>query len=192
MPRIRVRPASVKDAPAIARVHIQAWREAYAGLLSDSYLASLDEAERAEKWSRILSEPTSNVVVAESAGAFSGDVEPGGAVMGWASSKQLADSDAVAAREINGIYILAAHYGSGAGQLLLDAVAGNGSALLWLMDGNARAEAFYVRNGFRRDGEAYDREMGDRAVQIVRMVRSAVPRGAHPGARDARESLGLE
>lgn len=175
---IRVRPASAHDAPAIARVHIQAWREAYAGLLSDAYLASFDEAERAEKWSRILSEPTSNVVVAESAGATSGAAKPDGAmpdgaVIGWASSKPLSDPDAVATREVNGIYILATFYGSGAGQLLLDAVAGDGSALLWLMEGNARAEAFYARNGFRRDGEAYDREMGDRTVRIVRMVRLA-------------------
>ncbi len=43
---------------------------------------------------------------------------------------------------------------TGAGQLLLDAAIGAGDAYLWMMDDNPRAEAFYLRNGFVRDGSS--------------------------------------
>ena len=36
-----VRPARIEDAPAIAEVHIQTWRETYAGLMPTEMLAGL-------------------------------------------------------------------------------------------------------------------------------------------------------
>lgn len=38
--------------------------------------------------------------------------------------------------------VLASHYGSGAGQQLLDAAVGDGGAYLWIADENPRALAF--------------------------------------------------
>ena len=67
--------------------------------------------------------------------------------------------------------MLAVAYGSGAGQLLLDAAVGDAPAYLWVMDGNGRAEAFYHRNGFSRDGATTTHPVGATSVPAIRMTR---------------------
>ena len=36
-----IRPATLEDAPAIARVHVDTWRTTYAGIVPDEHLAKL-------------------------------------------------------------------------------------------------------------------------------------------------------
>ena len=67
--------------------------------------------------------------------------------------------------------MLASHYGSGAGQLLLDAAVGSSGAYLWIADDNPRAFAFYTRNGFVPDGATGSHELAGTPVRILRMVR---------------------
>jgi hypothetical protein len=45
-----VRKANVRDASAIAHVHLQSWQTTYAGIVPDEYLASLNEVERVQLW----------------------------------------------------------------------------------------------------------------------------------------------
>lgn len=68
------------------------------------------------------------------------------------------------------IYFLAAAHGTGAGQALHDAVVGNAPAQLWVLRGNARAIAFYTRNGFAFDGIEYTDPRDPNLVEL-RMVR---------------------
>ena len=65
-----VREATPADAPGIARVHVDAWRTTYRGLVPDSYLAGLSYADRQTMWERILTTPDrkSFIYVAEAAG----------------------------------------------------------------------------------------------------------------------------
>ena len=104
---ILVRPATVDDAAAIARVHVQSWREAYAGRMPADFLASLDEARFARNWENILADGVTDAFVAERDGE----------VVGWATAGPGRDDDAPRPRELEGIYLLAAAHGSGAGQL---------------------------------------------------------------------------
>lgn len=67
--------------------------------------------------------------------------------------------------------MLARRYGSGAGQLLLDAAVGDGGAYLWIADENPRALAFYRRTGFVQDGADRSHELLGTPVRILRMVR---------------------
>ncbi|WP_166997778.1 GNAT family N-acetyltransferase [Paramicrobacterium fandaimingii] len=163
MVEISVRPAAAEDAVGIARVHIQAWREAYAAHVSAEYLASLDEGARVERWREIIASGDTDAFVAEADGV----------IVGWASAGAGRHMDAPLDRELEGIYITAQMYGSGAGQQLLDASIGESAAYLWVLDGNARAEAFYARNGFRRDGATQNHTLGDATVRIIRMLRLA-------------------
>ena len=160
-PRTTVRTAVDQDAPGIADVHVQAWREAYAHLLPAAFLASLDPVARTTRWRRVIADPDVTVVVAEQDGA----------VVGWATAGPGRDEHPVRSRELEGIYVLAATYGSGAGQMLLDTVLGDVPAYLWVADDNPRAQAFYARNGFRRDGATKTEHLGDNALVAVRMVR---------------------
>jgi ribosomal protein S18 acetylase RimI-like enzyme len=69
-----------------------------------------------------------------------------------------------------GIYVAAAHHGTGVGQSLLDATAGDGPAMLWVAKDNPRAVAFYRRNGFEFDG-AEQADPGAAGMTGARMVR---------------------
>jgi GNAT superfamily N-acetyltransferase len=161
MTTVTVRRATVDDARGIAEVHVTAWREAYAGRMPADFLASLDVDRRAAGWSRILERGETDAFVAERDGT----------IVGWATAGRGRDDDAPRDRELEGIYLLASAYGSGAGQQLLDAAVGDAPAYLWVMDGNGRAEAFYRRNGFTRDGATMTHPAGDATVLAVRMTR---------------------
>ncbi|MFJ3029691.1 GNAT family N-acetyltransferase [Curtobacterium sp. NPDC087080] len=157
---LTIRPAEVRDADAIAAVHVQAWREAYAHLLPAEFLAALDVDARAARWRGIIAEPDVDALVAT--------VDD--TVAGWASAGP-GRGERPRDRELEGIYVLAEHHGSGAGQALLDAAIGAAPAFLWVADGNPRAEAFYRRNGFERDGTVKHEPIGPHGLDAVRMVR---------------------
>ncbi|MFZ6991597.1 GNAT family N-acetyltransferase [Curtobacterium sp. RRHDQ66] len=156
-----VRPASVADAERIARVHVQAWQEAYAHLLPASFLAALDVDARADRWRTIITDPQTDVLL----------VTIEDVVVGWASAGPGRDPEAPRDRELEGIYVLASTYGSGAGQALLDGAIGDAPAYLWMADDNPRAEGFYRRNGFRRDGATKREHLGPHPLDAVRLVR---------------------
>lgn len=77
--------------------------------------------------------------------------------------------------ELNWIYTLERAYGSGAGQLLIDSVLGDHSALLWVLEDNPRAQAFYAKNGFVADGTRKLLPKSWHYLPEIRMVRPARP-----------------
>ena len=158
---LTVRAAGPEDAPGIARVHIQAWRECYAHLLPAASLAGLEQGPREARWRKIIGAAASDIWVACA----------GQEIVGWASAGDGRDDDGPRPRELEGIYVLAGHYGSGAGQLLLEAAVGSSGAYLWIAENNPRAFAFYTRNGFAPDGAAGSHELAGTPVRILRMVR---------------------
>ena len=159
---LTVRRASAADARGIARVHVKAWREAYAGVFSPYLLENLDVTTRTSRWERIIASGT-DVWVAES----------GGRIVGWASASEAREADGPAPLELRGIYVLREHYGTGAGQRVLDASLGDSAAYLWVLADNPRAQAFYRRNGFVLDGTAKVETFGGEPAHEVRMVRPA-------------------
>ena len=126
-------------------MHVEAWRQAYAHVLPPEYLAGLDISARAERWRAMLADGAQALV------AVSAD-EGDSRVIGFATAGAGRDDDAPRELELQAIYILSSAYGSGAGQQLLDAAIADRPAFLWMADDNPRAEAFYRRNGFERDG----------------------------------------
>src|SRR5438128_1969686 len=50
-------PAGPTDAEALARVHVQSWRETYRGLLPDAYLARMSEPQYARRFGHALVKP---------------------------------------------------------------------------------------------------------------------------------------
>lgn len=156
-----VRPALSSDAEGIARVHLQAWREAYAHLLPAETLAGLDAAERTARWESILVDGTTDVVVALD----------GACVIGWASASAGRGQDAPRPRELEGIYVLASHHGSGAGQRLLDAAS---ATVLpssgWPRTTRARSPST-DETASPPDGEATSMPLAGTPVAVLRLVR---------------------
>jgi len=148
---VRVRPATVADAAELARVHVQSWLGAYRGLLPDEVLDRLSVEARTEQWRGWL-EPggeRSHTMLAEAE-------RPLGFATLTIPSRD--DGEGPDVGEIPALYVEPAAWGRGAGVALLDASveamrsAGCREAILWMLEGNGRAEGFYGRQGWTRDG----------------------------------------
>ena len=167
MGEIAVRRADAVDAPDVARVQVTGWHEAYTGRMPQSILDNLNVDRSTRWWHTIISggkplDAPGEVWVAESDGV----------IIGFASAGASRDEDASPGeRELYAIYVLAEHYGSGAGQALLDAAIGDHPASLWVLADNPRAHAFYARNGFVADGSWKDDDQWGEPVREVRLVR---------------------
>jgi ribosomal protein S18 acetylase RimI-like enzyme len=109
---------------------------------------------REERWRRRLAEPEPRHVVLVA--------ENNGSVVGFASCGE--SRDAPDEGELYSIYVLPEAWGSGAGPLLmaaaLSALRENGfaAASLWVLEDNPRAQRFYEREGWARDGGRREEE----------------------------------
>jgi GNAT superfamily N-acetyltransferase len=172
MAQEQVRRADVADAAQIALVHVRSWQAAYRGLLPQGLLDQLDPEARAGRWQRILRE-----LDWSAAGAHVSVLD--GQVCGFAHfgpSRDAAD-ERRRVGEVVAIYLLPEAWGRGLGRDLMAsalsglAAAGYGSAMLWVLDGNARARRFYARGGWREDGGVKQDEILGARVTEVRYAR---------------------
>ncbi len=157
---VELRGATVADAPALAGVHVRAWREGYAGLVDPALIAAATVARRERQWARWLGTAPPWPIVTVVA------VAAGGALAGFCSVATPArDLDDPRTAEIAALYVDPPRWGEGVGSALLAAALDGLRAerwpavTLWVIEGNARAERVYVRAGFRPDG-ARRRDLG--------------------------------
>jgi ribosomal protein S18 acetylase RimI-like enzyme len=157
--RIEIRRAEPADAHGIAIVHVQGWREAYAHLVPAESLARLSVPQREQRWNELIAGSTTIYVATTCDG-----------IVGFAGTS-VGHSGAPADLELESLYLLASHYGSGAGQRLLDAAVADDPAWLWVAEDNPRARAFYARNRFAADGVTDTHSLAGTPVRAIRMVR---------------------
>lgn len=140
---IDIRTADADDAAGIARVHINTWQVAYDGLIPADHLDQLDEEARTQQWTQILDDPAGlPVQVAVSSGT----------VIGFISVGRSRDQPSNPLQgEVYALYVDPEWWRQGVGRRLHDRgvdlmrSAGFASATLWVLDGNERAIAFYLR-----------------------------------------------
>lgn len=151
---MQILPAAVEDAEALTDLHLDAWDEAYAGLMPADVLAHRREArqERVERWRQILGAAESTELL-----AWEGD-----SLIGFVSVGPGRDDpeDALPAIEVLALYVRSRVYGTGVGYALLGAGIGSASAFLWVLEGNRRAIRFYERQGFVFDGRVKREPVG--------------------------------
>lgn len=140
---VELRPASPTDARAGAALHVACWREAYAPYVDAALLEErLADADRwVAAWTRQLVDGPPRVLA-----------EAGGDLVGFAVVGPTRDDDAPAPAELYAMYTRAAWWGTGLGRALWEAVAPDEPCSLWVLEDNARAQAFYRRQGFAADG----------------------------------------
>jgi GNAT superfamily N-acetyltransferase len=138
-----IRVAEVRDAAAIAHVHVQSWLTTYEGIVPREYLASLNEAERVPIWQDWLTRDI-DVFVAE--------VE--GEVVGFAGGGAIREPFDAYDSELYTLYLLKEVRGRGVGKALLGAVVkalvqkGHRSMAVWVLEQNP-AVRFYEKTGAR-------------------------------------------
>jgi GNAT superfamily N-acetyltransferase len=164
---VRIRRATVQDAPALGRLNLRVVQAAYGGQMPDEHLDGPRPEEQAAGWERGLSRDRDQdpVLVAQQ-----DDRVVGFAVVGPAQ-------DPEGAGELYAITVDPDHWGTGAGRALLAAAQaelarlGYAEAVLWVLPGNSRARRFYEVAGWTTDGTQRTTEVLGVVVPEVRYQR---------------------
>ena len=142
----QLRPLAIEDCDELGRVHMAVWRDAYAGIMPDDYLAGLSDERCADTWravaGRSADAPARTLVV----------VGEDGRLAGFGSAGPSRDDDAPTEWELYAVNLTATARGTGVADQLLDELLGARDATLWVVEENARARAFYARRGFVDEG----------------------------------------
>ena len=156
------------DEPAVAAVHARSWRAAYRGLLPDSFLDTLGPGHFEHRYTFGASGPDVPVTVV---------AEEDGWIRGFATVAPATDPDVVGAGELTSIHVDPGWWSRGLGRLLLEdarqrmAAQRWTTAVLWMLEGNERADRFYRRDGWRPDGARRVIAVDGTDVQDVRYAR---------------------
>lgn len=151
--RVQIREATREDAAAIARVHEEAWRATYQGIIPHIYLEKLIAHRGAAWWARNLQRPHSGMLLL----AFDGTVQ------GYASFGAARIPSGPRTGEIFELYLTPTFQGLGFGKRLFMSVRrilearGRKSLVVWALAENETACAFYDRLGGRRSATAPER-----------------------------------
>lgn len=148
---MRIRPATLADAPACARVHVGTWNTTYPGILPERLLAEQTCERRTREWEKHLAElpPGVFVYVAE---------DEGGEIVGFAVGGPERTEARGFAGELYAIYVRQSAQGQGVGRRLVEAVVrrflseGIGSMIVWVLAANPARE-FYAALGGEPAGE---------------------------------------
>lgn len=168
-----IREATPADAADFARIQIDAWRAAYAGILPADYLAGLDHGRLTTAWEQRLGSVGGAVLqLALCVG--------GGGVVGWSGFGAPRDAVDDGVGELHAINVDPAYWSRGLGSFLFGRSArdlagmGYDRAYLWVADGNSRALAFYGRHGWAPDGTGKDDDRFTPPLRELRVVSSTV------------------
>lgn len=138
---LTVRAAEVDDAPAIAKVHVETWRETYTGIIPQDYLDSMTPENRALVWARLLQ---------RSSGAFTTLVseDHDQRIVGFVSGGPLRHKDPRYQAEVSSLYVQRSHQRNQHGKRLFLAAAnrmagfGLRGLFVWVLAANP-ARRFY-------------------------------------------------
>jgi ribosomal protein S18 acetylase RimI-like enzyme len=146
-----VREALSKDAPGIARVHVDAWRATYRGIVPDQVLDNLAYERNEQFWQGILADPENHTIVQVADHPYTG-------VVGFASAGAERTGKFPFQAELYTIYMLQKYQGRGLGRQLVAAIAQRlierdmTSLLVWVLRDNL-FRAFYEALGGQEIGE---------------------------------------
>jgi ribosomal protein S18 acetylase RimI-like enzyme len=163
-----VRVALPADAGGIARVHIAAWQVAYRGVFSGDFLGSMDLDVRTGWWEALLLRGQRVTYVVEG---------PVG-IVGFCL---IGEGDDEGSGEVFAIYVDPEHWREGMGRALLEAseahLAADGfeRALLWVLEGNGPARAFYERQGWKKGKPIRLETIGGTEITEVRYEKALEP-----------------
>ena len=142
-----------------AYVHWASWHEAYPGLIRGEYLDKLT----LEKCVEIAYQWPNNILVAKD----------GDRVIGFVGAGTYQDRSVSDTGEVFALYVLKEYYGSGVGQMLMQAAIEQfcpyPKIMLWVLKENGRAIRFYEKCGFRKTGEK--QELPALEAVEIRMIR---------------------
>jgi GNAT superfamily N-acetyltransferase len=144
-----VRPATARDAKAIAEIHVATWQAAYKDLMPEDYINKMTQEKRQAYWREAIEYSEPQLLVATDGEQLVGFV-------GYDRSRDAKTRSTVG--EIWAIYVAPDHWGKGVGLALWDGARdglkeeGCTQVTIWVLLGNERALEFCEHAaGFKRD-----------------------------------------
>jgi len=167
---MNVAPATLEDAPAMAEVHVAAWRAGYAHILDRVWLSALSVEDRTTRWRRVLGAGESVNMVARI----------GPKILGFVSYGRCRDEGAPKTQgEIWALYVAPEAWGHGIGRELATHALAQLSATgclttsLWVLAENRRGRRFYEASGFTAaTGIQKNVELGGKQVEELLYLRA--------------------
>lgn len=147
--RLEIRWAEPEDSVELGRVHSEAYRSAYMGIMPEHYLRRVTAENREKYYREALEKGPEKIAI-----LIANDRPAGVMVVGGSSDDDLDSSYG----EIRSIYLTEGVWGNGYGTAFLGwgierlAESGCRNVSLWVLEDNKRARSFYERFGFRKDG----------------------------------------
>ena len=108
-----IRAAMLEDAEEIGKVHVDAWRTTYRGILTDAFLAELNSESRAESARIRIQNPNFDNLTALD--------KKSGRIVGFAAAGKSREKNLSAEGELYAIYLLKDYQGKGIGSDLFQA-----------------------------------------------------------------------
>lgn len=145
-----IRPATAGSIDAIAALHVASWKSAYRGILPDAVLDALNAEDRVRDWTRWFQVTQARTYIALEKRVLVGFTR----ILPASTEHDPPPSSA----EISHLYVGPGSQGRGVGGALLAHALADvrerdlERAVLWVLEKNYRARAFYERAGFHLDG----------------------------------------
>ncbi|PQZ89044.1 GNAT family N-acetyltransferase [Arthrobacter sp. MYb227] len=166
-----IRLATPEDISATLEMKLLAWRQTYTDQRPESFFnnAQARQELEADWWARGLAQGAELWIA----------LDQDSNIVGVAGGGPVAEEDlgTGVGLELQVLYVLAEHYGSGLGAQLLETVLSGRDSLLWVLEGNARAIAFYKKHGFITDGRIESLADDWAGLREICMVRRGDSRG---------------
>lgn len=171
MPSYSVRPATARDAKAIAEIHVATWQAAYKDLMPEEHLKKMTVEKRQAYWREAIEYSEPQLLVATEGEKVIGFV-------GYDRSRDAKTRSTVG--EIWAMYVAPEHWGQGAGLVLWDGARdglkeeGCTQVTLWVLLGNERALQFYEHAaGFKREMPSLKTvDFGGTRLEEIRLKRA--------------------
>jgi GNAT superfamily N-acetyltransferase len=166
-----VRPATARDAKAIAEIHVATWQAAYKDLIPADYISKMSVEKRLAYWREAIEFGEPQLLVATEDDK----------VIGFAGYDRSRDANTRATvGEIWAIYVSPAHWGQGAGLALWDGARdglkeeGCTQVTIWVLLNNERALQFCEHAaGFKREMPSLKTvAFGETKLEEIRLKRT--------------------
>lgn len=147
------------DRLAVSRIYEESWKSAYKGIVPQAYLDGIP----AGRWASGLDRAGWDTLILMEHGGLIGAA--GVCPSRWRSYPEFG--------EIVSLYLLPEYMGRGYGKPLLEAAVralaarGFRDILLWVLEDNRRARAFYEKNGFCPGGASMEDTIGGKVLREV-------------------------
>ncbi len=107
---MKIRKATIQDAPAIAKVHVDSWRTTYKAILPNSFLSNLSYEKRTVLWENNIADHANYVIVSET---------DEGSITGFGTASKRETNTVDNTGDLTSIYLLEEFHGLGIGKQLM-------------------------------------------------------------------------